>query len=33
MSQQQATEFKNKGNEAFKAHRYQEAIDFFTKAI
>lgn len=30
---QLATEFKNKGNEAFKAQRYQEAIDFFTKAI
>lgn len=30
---QLATEFKNKGNEAFKAQRYQEAIELFTKAI
>jgi tetratricopeptide (TPR) repeat protein len=30
---QLATEYKNKGNEAFKAQRYEEAIDFFTKAI
>ena len=30
---QLATEFKNKGNEAFKAQRYEEAIQFFTKAI
>ena len=30
---QLAADFKNKGNEAFKAQRYQEAIDLFTKAI
>lgn len=30
---QQATEYKNKGNEAFKAQRYEEAIEYFTKAI
>lgn len=30
---QLATEYKNKGNEAFKAQRYQEAIELFTKAI
>lgn len=30
---QLAAEFKNKGNEAFKAGRYQEAIDLFSKAI
>lgn len=30
---QLATEFKNKGNEAFKAQRYEEAIEFFTQAI
>jgi stress-induced-phosphoprotein 1 len=30
---QLATEFKNKGNEAFKAQRYPEAIEFFTQAI
>lgn len=28
-----ATEYKNKGNEAFKGQRYEEAIDYFTKAI
>lgn len=30
---QLATEFKNKGNEAFKAQKYEEAIELFTKAI
>ena len=30
---QLATEYKNKGNEAFKAQRYEEAIELFTKAI
>lgn len=30
---QLATEYKNKGNEAFKGQRYQEAIELFTKAI
>ena len=33
MTEQQAIDFKNKGNEAFKAHKYEEAIQFFTQAI
>lgn len=33
MSSEQAIEFKNKGNEAFKAQRYAEAIEYFSKAI
>ena len=32
-NQQLALEFKTKGNEAFKAKKWQEAIEFFTKAI
>jgi stress-induced-phosphoprotein 1 len=30
---QLANDYKNKGNDAFKAQRYEEAIDWFTKAI
>ena len=30
---QQATEYKNQGNEAFKVKDYKKAIELFTKAI
>ena len=28
-----ATEYKNLGNQAFKENKFQEAADYFTKAI
>tara|TARA_R110002003_G_scaffold141_30_gene13117 strand:- start:28068 stop:28331 length:264 start_codon:yes stop_codon:yes gene_type:complete len=31
--QEEATELKNKGNEAFKNHDFPTALDFYTKAI
>jgi stress-induced-phosphoprotein 1 len=30
---EKATEYKNLGNEAFKNKKFDEAIDYFTKAI
>lgn len=31
--EEQAVELKNQGNEAFKAHNWPAAIDFYSKAI
>ncbi|CAG9791359.1 unnamed protein product [Diatraea saccharalis] len=33
VSQEEAENYKNKGNEAFKSGKYEEAISFYTKAI
>ena len=30
---EKAIEFKNKGNQAFKDNKFEEAIEHFTKAI
>lgn len=32
-AKEDAIELKNKGNEAFKAHDWPTALDFYTKAI
>jgi serine/threonine-protein phosphatase 5 len=32
-SQEEATQLKNKGNEAFKNQDWATAVDFYTKAI
>ncbi len=29
----QATEYKNKGNQAFKEGKFEDAVNYFTKAI